>query len=321
MEIKGLCILYNDDDGDTVTNSGDGSSGDFSGLLCCVYGNCSCHSFDDALGSLTSNVLLNITTDVMLSSLINASNLENVSIIGHNNPTVNCNGVGGIHFTFCNNCNVQGITWDGCGTESSANAAPGLKLSYSSNITIQNCLFQHSIRQAVVLSDISGDVNINHCKFVNNSHYKGHGASISYSSNNVMNYPPLLFTIGNCNFTDNEGAKSLVYFENGMSELNNSINLCDSKFYHNQGVSIYVINQKLYLKGKVLFQNNRAKYGTGVYIGDNSTVLFCRNSDVVFIQNSASHDGGAIYSNGNLLFTDNSATVFSNNNANEGGAI
>ena len=47
------------DNEDTVTNSGDGGSGDGSSPLCCVYGNCStCYSFDDALGNLTSNVLM-----------------------------------------------------------------------------------------------------------------------------------------------------------------------------------------------------------------------------------------------------------------------
>ena len=312
-------------EGETVTGSGDVnfSSTSYS-LLCCryVYGNCSCQSLDDALDNLIGNVLLNITTDVMLSLPINASNLENISIIGHNNPTVNCKGVGGIHFTFCNNCIIQGITWDGCGTGNIDNdTVPGLKLSYSSNITIQNCSFQHSIGQAVVLSDISGDVNINNCKFVNNSYYRGHGVSITYSSNNIMNLPPSLLKVCNCNFTHNEDAESLVYIKNGMPELNNSVTLCDSIFYHNQGASIYVINQKVYLKGKVLFQNNRAKIGTGIYIGDNSTAVFGRNSDVEFIQNSADRYGGAIYSNGNLLFTNDSTTVFSNNDADKGGAI
>ena len=148
-----------------------------------------------------------------------------ISIIGHNNPTVNCKGVAGIHFTFCNNCIINGITWDGCGTGNIDNhTLPGLKLSYSSNITIQNCSFQHSMGQAVVLSDILEDVNINHCKFVNNSHYRGHGAAISYSSNNyIMNYPTLLFEICNCNFTNNEGAESLVYIKNDMPKLNNNI--------------------------------------------------------------------------------------------------
>ena len=69
------------DDEDLYT-SGDGDSN----LMCCVHENCSCNSLDHALANLVSNVLINITTDVMLSSLIgNASNLENVSIIGHNN--------------------------------------------------------------------------------------------------------------------------------------------------------------------------------------------------------------------------------------------
>ena len=56
--------------------------------MCCVYGNCSCNSLDHALANLASNVVINITTDAMFTTLINTSNLENVSIIGHNNPTV-----------------------------------------------------------------------------------------------------------------------------------------------------------------------------------------------------------------------------------------
>ena len=300
------------DDEDTVNNSGDGSGIDDNIPLCCKY----YLSFDDALYNLTSNVLLNVTTDVMLTSYIKILNPENVLIIGHNNPTVNCKGVGGIHFIFCHNCIIQGITWDGCGT----NVEPGLQLSNSSNITIQNCSFQHSIRQAVVLSDISGDVNINHCKFVNNSHYRGHGAAISYSSNNIINHPPLLFKICNCNFTHNDNAESYVYIKNKRSGNNNSITLCDSKFYHNQGATIYVVNYKLYLNGKILFQNNTAKDGAGIYIREHTTVIFERNSDVAFVQNSANSYGGAIYISpyGNIFFY-NSFAVFTNNNAELGG--
>ena len=144
------------DDEDFFT-SGDG---DFS--TCCVYGNCSCNSLDYALTHLTSNVLINITTDVTLSSLATVSDLENISIIGHSNPTVNCRKVGRMHFNFHHNCIIKGIIWNGCGTK----VEPGLKLSYSSNIIIQNCSFQHSVGQAVVLSEVTGDININHCQFV-----------------------------------------------------------------------------------------------------------------------------------------------------------
>ena len=134
-------------------------------------------------------------------------------------------------------------------------------MKYSSNITIQGCSFQHSKERAVVLSDISGNVNISHCKFVNNSHYRGHGAAISYSSSSVINHLiPLLFQICNCIFTHNEGAKSLVSFKNRISRWNNDIILCGTKFYHNQGGSIYVVNHNVSFSGKSLFQNNTATF-------------------------------------------------------------
>ena len=213
-----------------------------------------------------------------MSSLTKPSNLENISIVGHNNPTVNCTNVGGIHFTFCHNCIIQGIIWHGCGSENlNTNAEPGLKLSYSSNITIQNCSFQHSIGQAVVLLELTGDVNINHCQFVYNNHYRGHGAAVHYLSNNVTNHHQLLFKINSCNFTDNGPAKSLIYIENKTSEHNNNISFCHFSFCHNQGTSIYVVNQKLNFHGNIFFLNNTAKYGAGIHISNKSAVIFGKN--------------------------------------------
>ena len=290
------------------------ASGDKDYLFtCCVYGNCSCNSFEYAMTHLTSNILINITTDVMVSSPIKLSSVENVSIIGHNNITVNCIKVGGIHFSFCNNCIIQAIIWDGCG----AKEEPGLKLSYSSNITIKNCSFQHSIGQAVVLSEVTGDVNINHCQFVYNSHYRGHGAAVHYSSSNVTNHLQLVFAISYCNFTSNKGVNSLVYIKNRISEHAINVMFCCSNFCHNQGTSIYVINQKLSLSGKLLFHNNTAKSGTGFYITDHSTVIFDRNSNVIFIQNSANHEGGAVFlsNHSTVLFDQNSNIKFNHNKA------
>ena len=121
------------DDGSTLS-----SSGDFKDLnICCVDGNCTCNSLEYALVHLTSNVLINITSDVTLSSVVEVSNLQNVFIIVHNNPSVNCQSIGGMHLIACHNCNIQGINWDGCGTVDIDNRTePGLKLDNSSNITI-----------------------------------------------------------------------------------------------------------------------------------------------------------------------------------------
>ena len=227
-------------DDDFFTNGEDDNS-----HVCCVYGNCTCNSLDHALANLTSNVVINITTDMMLSSLIKLSDLQNVSITGHNNPTVNCKYVGGIHLTFCYNCVIQGITWDGCGAETTDNLTepwPAIKLKCSSNIAIQNCCFQHSIGQALILSEVSGDININNCSFVNNSHHRGHGAAIHYSNiyNAMKSFcDQFVFILNHCNFTNNRHVTSLVYVENRLFKYHKII-FNNSKFSSNQGISLYV---------------------------------------------------------------------------------
>ena len=297
---------------------------DVNSYICCVYGNCTCNSFDHALANLTSNVLINITTDVTLSSLIKVSYLQNVSIIGHNNPTVKCK-TGGINFVFFHNCIIQSITWDRCGTEINNNfTEPGIKLNYSSNVTIKCCCFQHSIGQALVLSEVSGNVNINNCNFVNNSNFRGHGAAIhhSYMYNTKILSNDQLFTVSNCNFTNNKNNRSLVFIKNRSLKYHKII-FYNSMFRSNQGTSVYVINHKIYVNGRVSFQNNVAEDGAGIYISDHSTVMFGKNSNVTFYQNFADIKGGAVFlSNYSIcVFDHNSIVTFNYNKATKGGAI
>ena len=301
--------LFTKDDDFFSSGSSDGG-----GLKCCIYESCSCNSLNDVL---TSNVLINITTDVTLSFIANLLRVDNVSIIGHNNPTVHCRSIGGIHFTYCNNCVIQDITWDGCGTKSTdATTKPGIKFSYSSNVTIQNCHFKHSVGQAVVLSEVSGEVNITQCEFINNTHYRGHGAALYYSPNSVANSASLLFTITNCSFI-NGHAKSLVYLGKTNSKHIGNVTLHSSTFYYNQGVSIYVVNQNFHLKGKNIFQENTANIGAGFFITDYATVIVGENSNVVFTKNSAKSNGGAIFlrDHSNVLFDQNAKINFINNRA------
>ena len=297
-----------------------GHSGENSSI-CCVYGNCTCNSLDHALANLTSNVLINITTDITLFSLIKLSDLENVSIIGHNNPTVNCKTVGGVHFTSCHNCIIQGTTWNECGTEDiNNNTEPGLALNHCNNIIINDCLFQYSKGQAVLLSAVSGNVNISNCRFTHNSQYRGHGAAIHYSSSNSTNCPQLSFVISDCNFTYNKHAESLVYIENRISECNNNIVFHSLKFCHNQGLSVYAISQNIYFNKKILFQNNTAENGTAVYITDYSTVIFGENSEVTFIQNIANLSDGIVFlrNHSNVIFDQNSVAIFDDNKVSNG---
>ena len=291
-------IIYISDNGFSTSGDNDNSA------MCCVHGNCSCNFLDQALANLTNNVMINITTDVTFSGVVTTSDLENISIIGHSNPIVNCGSAGEIHLTSCHNCIIQGIVWNGYGIEKiDNNTEPMLKLIKSSNVTVQNCTFQNLIGQVIVLSEVSREVNIRDCNFVNNSYYRDHGTIVYYV---VSQYFQLLFTISNCNFTHNKGAKSLVYIENKNSDFN--ITFHHSNFYYNHGTSIYVVNQTLYFTGKGFFQYNTAEIGTGIYNTEHSSVIFGENSNTTFIQNSANKIGGAVFSgnNSNIIFDQNS---------------
>ena len=102
-------------------------------------------ALDHQLGNLTSNGLINIIADMTLLSIVSLKALENISIIGHNNPTVNCDNAGGIYFDNCHNCSMMGITWEKCGNKT--DSKPAIELYNSSNIIIQNCSFQLSQTQ------------------------------------------------------------------------------------------------------------------------------------------------------------------------------
>ena len=67
---------------------------------------------------LKSNVLVNITDNVTLSSVIRLKNLNNISIIGYNNITVICINGGGLYLHSCSDLTIEGITWIKCGNNS-----------------------------------------------------------------------------------------------------------------------------------------------------------------------------------------------------------
>ena len=311
-----LAVEYIDGNQKIIHVSDNATGDDNNSEMCCVHGNCSCNSLDEALANLTSNVLINITTDMTLLSLVSASHLENTTIIGHSNPIVNCRNAGGIYLTFCRNCIIQGIVWNGYGIKNTDNdTEPMLKLNKSSNVTIQSCTFQNLLGQAIVLSEMSGEVNIKDCSFVNNSYYRDHGAIVYYV---VSQYFQLSFTVSNCNFTHNKGAKSLVYIENKNFDFN--ITFHRFNFCYNQGTSIYAVNQRLYFTGKGFFQYNTAEIGTGIYITEHSSVIFGENSNTTFIHNSANKIGGAVFSgnHSNIIFDQDSIITFKDNSATNG---
>ena len=226
--------------------SNDEDDNDF---ICCVHGNCSCNSLDIALASLTSNVLINITTDVMLFSLNKVSGIVNVSVIGYNNPTVNCIDIGGMHFTYSHNLIFKGITLSGWGVRLNHRIEPGLHLSYSSNNLILNCVFQYSIGSAVVLL-ISKTVIISSCRFSNNE----------VACIHVINQ--IVYFTGKILFTNNEAGRT------GGIYISNHSTITFSK------------------SSDITFQNS-GRFRYGVLLTNDSAISFDQNSNTIFNDNNA----------------------------------
>ena len=281
------------------------------------YQNC----FHDELPNLTSNSQINIMASVMLASFISLEGLENVAIIGYDNPTINCNNSGGIYFKKCHNCTIIGIIWEKCGNKNGSK--PVIEFHNSSNIVIQNCTFQHSVTQSLAFSEMSGNLVIDSCKFEFNNNFVGHGAVLYYISK-LKHDCKFQFTISNCNFIQNGGAsdKSIVYISPSSNKSMEQITFANLAFLNNQGVPIYISKQTVFANGTFLFKTNVANEGGGMFITNNSNIIF-HNSDVNFTHNIALNNGGALYiqDNSNVTFEESCTLTINSNQAGSGGAF
>jgi len=280
----------------------------------CTIGN---HFFSSILSNLTDNMVLHVPRDVLLSTIVTLEDLENVMILGKNNPVINCGGIGALHFISCNNLTIKGINWEMCGSNN-ISTYPALNVYNSSNIVIQCSSFQNLAGQAIVLSKVSGDVHISNCTFTHNNEYGGHGAAIHYTT--VVGYRSQLLIIDHCNFSFNGVANSLVYVTSPHYKLKNQFHLQASVFSCNQGVSIYLLRHSLEIMGEVCFENNVAPSGVGIF-SSFSVVTFIK-SNVTLYNNSAKSNGGAIFLHESKLNCHKDSIVkFTDNSAKFGGAI
>ena len=312
------CLPYTGQGTVTIGSNGIVSCSDQKAFAC-QSENCKCNNLGQFLHDTGSNSVVNISdTKAILSSPVRLWSLTNVLITGQNNLTVFCMNTHAIVISLCHNLTIQGITWIGCGVYSFSISdiytIAAITIDRSS-VIIQKSSFQYSIGPAIEVNSRYRDIimMIDQCNFMNNNYYRGHGAAIAvyhYSSYRTSYNSFVTFKINNCNFGYNK-AKSIVYLENSHVAM-----YYNNTFYNNQGVSIYLSHKCfLSISGDILFKNNRAENGAGIYISDHSTVIFGENSNVKFINNSVDHNGSAIFMNSHseVTFKSNSITTFNGN--------
>ena len=295
----------------------------------CVSKKCHCKKLENILVPTNASII-HINETVSLSSIISLENIENISIIGHNKLTVLCVNKSGLSLKNCNNLIVEGITWVGCGNSSRFYQQPVLSICESINVTIKNCCFQNSMGVAIVMVHVMGKVSISNCNILNTRYASGYGYCIEFkisSTNKISKKNLASLTIIDCNFTYN-GAGAL----GGIVSISITTNykpfhlyLINSIFYNNSGVCIklfhlYRYSAVIHITGKVLFQNNFAKYGAGIDPGHSTILIFDRNSEVKFTNNSVERSGAAIFIHlySKIIFDHNSRVEFNNNKATNG---
>ena len=320
LVIASLLILIQDAIG-IKESSGDqdhGSLGGGSGQSG-LFANFFDFALDHLLGNLISNGLINITADMTLLSIVSLKALENISIIGHSNPTVNCDNAGGIYFDNCYNCSVIGITWEKCGNKT--DSKPAIELYNSSNIIIQNCSFQLSQTEVIALSEMSGDVSINGCKFAFNNHFEGNGTAVHYLSKS-KHHSKFQLIISNCNFTKNGASNdtSIVYIGPSSSKIMEQIYFTHNIFLFNQGTPIYISYQEIIISGFVMFKGNKMNNGGGMYIDNYSTIIF-QKLEIQFINNIAMSYGGALCIKNSNIISNATTITADGNKARFGGAL
>ena len=119
------------------------------------------HSLHYVLTHLESNDCVNITShSVLLHTIIELNNINNVTIRGQSNTIVMCNNTGGVSCNNCSNVVIEGIRWDQCGDPQRKNIRGGMNFHVISNLTVQNCTFQHSKLRALSIHAPSGFIYI-----------------------------------------------------------------------------------------------------------------------------------------------------------------
>ena len=166
-------------------------------------------------------------------------------------------------------------------------------------------------------------IYIEHSLFGNDGADEGVGIFLSvFSVRSFIN-------ISSCNIYNNiGGSHSIVYVK--VFTVSQEAFIVSSNFTNNVGPALHISLPMINFEGLIIYQDNSAESGAAVYIEDNTQVAVGEESSIIFINNSASLHGGAIYvdlplncphhgvvftslpNNSDVLFINNSAGITGN---------
>ena len=160
-------------------------------------------------------------------------------------------------------------------------------------------------------------------KFANNSARSNGGATYSMQASEIIIEGNSSVTFDS-NTADNGGT---FYFTNSIITFNETslISLFNNKAIQSGGGGYFGLNSKVLFEGLTTarFENNSALYGGTILAYDHFNITITGNSNISFVNNEATQNGGAGYFNANCHFIvkENAQLSFTNNKAIHGGAV
>ena len=266
------------------TNNGNESN------ACCADGNCPCSSLSSALQSMTSNTVINITSEyVTIDKIVKMGsgqrNLDDITISG-NGATILCSNNASIVCDSCSNIIVKGITMDRCGDSGTRYTNAGLMLNSTTSISISNCTFQNSNAVALGVYYFCDNIVIDKCNFLSNQRQTendfaeaGGLGTVTLCNNQSINV-----VISRSIFYNNSNALTGHGFglkvEVGLGSVSKSWNVTISQTDFSQNFQVCSINiqnsdSSNVTLTEVLFTNNTASkfYSLSIYMSSKNVAL------------------------------------------------
>ena len=246
-----------------------------------------CSSFHYVLTHLQSGDYVNVTSNsVSLLTVVELQNVNNITIRGQGNTIVMCNNTGVVSCNNCSNIVIEGIIWDQCGDLQRRDLYGGINFHTISNLTVQNCTFQHSKLRALSIYAPSGFIYMINSQMLYNANSAPitcglvartgfiHCATKNYVATGGMlikeaiNSTVIMIHIKHCVFNYNGHFGKVIDIEymelpSGYDEIADGAGLLIETLKSSANVSIVIEHTNFY--------NNRGRSGAG-------TRLYIKNS-------------------------------------------
>ena len=224
-----------------------------------------------------------------LCGALSVTDLESVTMIGKSDPLIYCSPScgGGIEFNNVSHVVIAGLNVVSCGIANESITLPALLLFEVSNAVLKNTRFKSNKNAGALWIFYSNATFIGNTSFTDNEDYEA-GAIYGVSSD--------LAFIGTQVFENNSaidgcgGAIVLSSFSISFSG--------ETVFRHNraenEGGAVYIDEGTFEVTGYLSIMYNHAEYGGAVSMYNSSVAV---NGCSSFRDNSALHEGGAVYIN------------------------